>query len=701
MSQLPATAPNILDALPFSITSLQEYNHQEYYHQAVETKAVSVTTQPDPWKQLRVVHYVDDYILRYALHAAVFVLEAEDKNGAFNGGPVTDAILALLQLSIQISVEEGMQDAKWLIVCAFLWTSWQRSLMIYLWSCMVWQLDGFNYESSHFLYCRGLNIIPEIYMSRSRQQLEELRRTPYLCGWAFRSLQNDRANIAMDLRYFHELYHTQFGERPPTCNEGPTQCDGSSSQDCKRFKNTGAPGARNQSMHDHKCEGSCQRLFWSRESFMSVSGARAVDIATTDSDGLRYCKVSERTLTVSHVWSHGQGGRPDNISPEGTGFNLCLHRRYADLATSLGCESYWMDTPCIPSEKDLRWECVAQITSIFATSGKTVICDRDIMAIDVSNPTIQGYESVLATLLVSDWGIRAWTLLEAMRGRHGLFLLCRHNRLVNLHQLLKSVHDNGRIDLVNLCLARDYLFPPMAMSGFELFPGYPITSEADQEIEDGFVNIGEAAALLSHRHATRDGDDLLIWSLLIGDIEDVSPIAMWERQVGKQIATGSLISSAQRIQGHPGLGWAPFSPTALQRIDEQSANSKTYPAYDGGETSEGLITLEGLRAKWLTFTFLNVTASNVDEGEMRCTSLPELCVDIAAQRLHGYKWGALLQAMPRQGPRNIPVSYRDSLGCVVVVCGSLDQAVWEWKGIYEWDSNVALPPFMIKEILLS
>ena len=258
-----------------------------------------------------------------------------------------------------------------------------------------------------------------------------------------------------------------------------------------------------------------------------------------------------------------------------------------------------------------------------------------------------------------------------------------------------------RIDLINLCLARDYLFPPMVSSDFELFPGHPIIVEGDQEIEEGFVNIGEAAALLSHRHATRYGDDLLIWSLLIGDIEDVSPISMWERQVGKRIATGSLISSAQRIQGHPGLGWAPFSPTALRRIDDQSANPKAYPAYDGGETSEGLITPEGLRAKWLTFTFSIVTASNIDEGEMQYTKLPEPCVDIAAQRLHGYSWGALLQAMPRQGPRNIPVSYRDSLGWVVVVCGSLDKAVWEWKGIYEWDANIALPPFTIKEILLS
>ncbi len=257
------------------------------------------------------------------------------------------------------------------------------------------------------------------------------------------------------------------------------------------------------------------------------------------------------------------------------------------------------------------------------------------------------------------------------------------------------------MDLINLFLARDYLFPPMAISGFELFPGRPVTGEVEREIEEGFVNIGEAAALLSHRHATRDGDDLLIWSLLIGDIEDDSPIAMWERQVGKRIPTGSLISSAQRIKGHPGLGWAPFSPTALQRIDEQSTNLKVYPAHNGGETYDGLITTEGLRAKWLIYEFPNVTASTVDEGDFQDSSLPGPCMDIAAQRLRGYKGGALLQTMPRKGPRNIPVSYRESLGWLVVVCGLLDNSVWEWKGVYEWDANIALPPFTIKEILIT
>ncbi|KAI4112703.1 MAG: hypothetical protein LQ345_006185 [Seirophora villosa] len=479
------------------------------------------------------------------------------------------------------------------------------------------------------------------------------------------------------------------------CNPGPTQCTGNSSQDCKRFKNS---EVRNQSMHDFTCEGSCKRLFWSRESFVGVrGGARAVDIACSDNQTLRYRKVAEDTLTISHVWSHGQGGRPDIAGPEGTGFNLCLHRRYADLAIALGCESYWMDTSCIPSEKELRWECISQINSVFATSPKTLICDRDIMTIDIADPTMTAYESILAALLVCDWGVRAWTLLEAMRGRSGLYILCLHNRVISLRELLKSVHAGGRIDLVTFFLGREYLFPPMAIANTELF-GEIVTSEIEQEIEDGFVSMGEAAALLSHRHATRDGDDLLIWSLLIGDLEDQSPVEMWKRQVGKRIPTGSLISSAQRVQDHPGLSWAPYRPTALQAT---SNNSKVYPAYDGSETGQGLITEEGLRAKWLVH-HLPDRATFIPPGRkgMQVSGPASSYHEIAKWYLEGFRWGALLQAMPRRGPRNIPSRYRGVVGHVVVVCGSHDGAFWEWKGIYEWSAEISLPSFAIEEMLI-
>lgn len=691
LTQLPATAPDILDALPFNIDPLHDYGKPFVEGESTRSNA-SADAPVSNWERLRVVHYVGDYILRHALHTALFKLEPKIRPLPIP--EVIDSVLLLLHLSIQLSAEEHAQDGKWLIVCAFLWTTWQRSITIHLWTCLSEQLSGFDYMSSK-LQREGLGLIPTIFASRNQQLLEELRRIPYLCGWSFQSLQKDRANVAMDLRYFHKLYRAQFGERRAICSHNASQCDGRSSLGCRRFKDT---RAENQSMHDFRCQAPCRRLFWSRDSFTNILGPRAVDIVNTSPGIIRYCKVSESTLTVSHVWSHGQGGRPDNVGSEGSGFNLCLHRRYTELARSLGCNSYWMDTSCIPSETELRRECISQITAIFASSGKTVICDRDIMTIDISGSTMVAYESVLATLLVCDWGIRAWTLLEAIRGRRGLFVLCRHNKLINLHELLKLVHNDGRMDLVNLCLARDYLFPPPDISAFEFFD-IPV-ADVERETAAGFVDIGTAIALLSHRHATRDGDDLLIWSLLIGDIEDESPIAMWRRQVGKTIQTGSLVSSAQRVQGHPGLGWAPFTPTAMRRSSEQNTDSGVYPARADMSIS-GLITTEGLRAMWLIHVFPVVMAASVDQRTMRGHGPPEPFVGIAEQYLRGYKWGALLQKMKRpKGPVSNPITYHTSLGRIVVVCGSHDESVWEWKGIYDWDASIALPPFERREILI-
>lgn len=662
-------------------------------HSAIEAHHDTLTGSN--WCMLQATHYVDDIVLRCALS------NADQDFGRSRGGvheEMLDSILALLHLSLKISAESGVQDPKWLIVHVFLWTSWQRCLMMYMWWMMAGHLEGYNYGNNHGLARRRIQSIPQIYKVLSQQQNNLLHHTPYLCGWSLRSLRNDRASILMDFRYFHKLYHLNHGERPPICNPGPTQCSGSSSQDCKRFKNT---EVKNQSMHDHKCTGSCPKLFWSRESFVNVLGPRAVDIRLTDK-ALRYCPVTDDTLTISHVWSHGQGGRPDDTGAEGTGFNLCLHRRYADLAVSLGCRSYWMDTPCIPSERELRWECISQITSVFATSAKTLICDRDLMTIDISIPTIAVYESLLATLLVCDWGVRAWTLLEAMRGRSGLFVLCQNNIPISLQDLLKSVHARGRIDIVTLFLGRDYLFPPDADNNIALFEGQEPIRVVEQEIEDGFLSIGEAASMLSHRHATRDGDDLLIWSLLIGDLEDRSPVEMWKRQVGKEIPTGSLISSAQRVQGHRGLGWAPYLPTVLQHLHTSTKASKAYPAFDGIETRGGTVTKEGLHAKWLTHEFpVDFGSTNPVRVEMEIPNFSRSTIaKIADEYLCGYQWGVLLQAMPCKGPRYVPALYRGALGIVVVVCGSRDKVAWEWKGIYEWDISHPLPAFAIQEVLL-
>ncbi len=621
--------------------------------------------------------------------------------GLFNKRRYLDATAALLELAFQLSSEPGTADREqsWVIVKAFLWTSWQRALMVCFWDL------GYGITNSRSLAVRGVTSFPELFAQRTLQQSEDRKNAPYLCSWAYELLRTDRACIAMDFRRFHQCYGGLFGDRPARCNDGQQQCDGRSPENCQRFK--GAT-VLDQSAHDWKCQMDCKRLYWDKVSFLNVSGAKAVCLDSTDDRQLRYCEASNKTLAISHVWSHGQGGRPDT-----TGFNACLHHRYADLAIFFNCDSYWMDTPCIPSEKKLRAECIDNINKIFTESKVTLVCDRDIMTIDISNLTIRLRESLLATVLVCDWNIRAWTLLEAMRGRHNIHLLCKRNEVICVQETLKAVHEEGRIDLAILFLTTQHLKPLPPPGDWELFPGMgSVATDEDRMMEMGFVSVGEAGSLLSHRHASRDEDDIVIWSLLVNEKAIKNAAQIWKGQLGAKINTGFLLSSTPRIQGYKGLSWAPCSPTLRLPPDAGSrvrlmvgkmgsTREKVYLAYEGADTRSGVITSEGLQAKWLVHIFPTSPADHVASCPADGAACLRGIVKITSRYLQNYSWGALLRPCASPGPPYIPAQYRgNAQGPLLATCGSNDERCWEWSGVYEWLISDPLPEFRVEDILL-
>ncbi|EXJ94463.1 hypothetical protein A1O1_02859 [Capronia coronata CBS 617.96] len=486
-------------------------------------------------------------VLRLVLCIAQSDLSRQYGPGSLIG--LLNATIRVLRTSLDIVTEQRAKDQETTIVSAFLWTSWSRILLLRLRAVAGMQLQGFDYNFRGLSSIRFLDVVPEIAECRKRIQHKELQATPYLCAWAYRNLTNDRACISTDLRRFHQLYHACFGARQAVCNPGSTQCDGWSSVACGRFEHT---PVTNQSCHEPGCPGDCRRLFWIRESFVSISGPKAVDIMATDATGLPYY------------------------------------------------------TAAIPSENDLRWDCIANITRIFSVSDTTLVCDRDIMTIDISDHTVDICEKLLAALLVCDWNMRAWTLLEAMRGRNALYLLCRDDMVISVRDALQTVYTSGRIDMVIPFMMRSYLLPPNDLTDMELFEGGgSVATEEDLQIAKGFISIGEAAVLLSHRHATRDDDDLLIWNLLAGDMETSDPADMWRRRIGKKISTEALVSSCPRLRGVPGFHWAPSRPTMPRRTHTSvlSSNGKEFPPFEGVDARDGYVTVDGLRAKWLTFEF--------------------------------------------------------------------------------------------------
>ncbi|KAK3395275.1 hypothetical protein B0H63DRAFT_462955 [Podospora didyma] len=237
-------------------------------------------------------------------------------------------------------------------------------------------------------------------------------------------------------------------------------------------------------------------------------------------------------MAISHVWSHGQGGRPEaNVRRLGLrsdysgGFNSCLHARYRVVAKKLGCDAYWMDTPCIPGDHQLRRDAIANINTVFSESLLTLICDQDIMTIDVSNLTIEVQESILATLMVCDWNMRAWTLLEAMRSRKNIQLLCKNDQTVSLMEILRNVCLRGDISIAIHYLTAQHLLPTFHPTNSVTFGSDLVyirrisreAAESDPEELMGMVSAQEAAFLLRYRHASREGDEVIIRDLLCAE----------------------------------------------------------------------------------------------------------------------------------------------------------------------------------------
>ncbi|KAH6681595.1 hypothetical protein B0J14DRAFT_557005 [Halenospora varia] len=217
----------------------------------------------------------------------------------------------------------------------------------------------------------------------------------------------------------------------------------------------------------------------------------------------QYAKISETTMAILHVWNHGQGGRPE------TGYNACLHERYSHIAIQSGYSSYWMDTPCIPSEHELRNQAIREINNVFTYSNMTLVCDKDIMKIDIKDLTIKIRESILAALLVCDWNTRSWALLEAIRADHNIHLLCKDNKIISLKENLDICNRDGSLDIANLFLTARHLIPRERTRIPDLNECNSSESDNDPEPFRKFA-IEEAAVLLSNRVASRPGDEIVI-----------------------------------------------------------------------------------------------------------------------------------------------------------------------------------------------
>jgi hypothetical protein len=446
-----------------------------------------------------------------------------------------------------------------------------------------------------------------------------------------------------------------------------------------------------QSLHDVGCRG-CKRLLWDKKSYLKVQGGRAVDVFCRSSS-VGYCNAGSGTIAISHVWSHGQGGRPD------TGINQCLHERYVKMAKDNNCTSYWIDTVCIPNDHDLRREAINHINDTFSQSKITLVCDRDLssLAAPSGDNDIAQAERLLVMLLVCDWNVRAWTLLEAVRGNHNIHMVCADNKLVSVRYIIQLILQRGSLDIAALALTAQHL----------------------REKSTAGLKVMDASAMLSHRYATRPGDDIVIWSLMCAiraSHISSSPEVFWKSKIGFFINTGYLMSTAPRLQGVKGFSWAPRTPIV------RSTNSllpNSYPS-DGSGSEVGKVVKDGLEAIWLCHQvededekkFSGSTTGNPDAilEHWRVTSGLNKCwLEVRRlQSLHARV--CLLVAKSQSVGRHFAAEDSNKDYTLVAVAfsdekvskyGNTYEDEWTWSGTHEWPSSITMPHFEWLNIALA
>lgn len=666
------------------------------------------------WETLHVASFVPRNLVRLVAFKVIDFHkgshEISEHQSILNGvGAIIDAVCAI---EVE-AVHRNQQIAyEWFVVRAFLWTFWQRlnTLIRYFQVQQHLHLGVTNGDGS-LGSLRHFSVRPGTNLAAFTAQLSRQGIPGNMCTWAFELIRSNPLCLGLDFQILHRRFTGAFRNIKARCQpNSDTPCEGLG-PNCLRYKGASIP---DQSAHDSVClyhSSEEPKLAWDEASYRRVRGARAVsvDAATNPSASLQYCSASDTTLAISHVWIHGQGGRPE------VGINHCLHQRYCRVAQQLGCDSYWMDTVSIPQNHDLRREAISQINTVFYRSRAVLVCDKDLMQVDVSNLTMPLREALMIAVLLCDWNVRAWTILEGFKGREKIHLLCKDDRTVNFKEMLQEVCREGRVDTVVFANLLPHILP---QSG----DGLP-QSKVSLRNNTPEIAIGVAGSWLSHRPASRRDDEIVIWSLLLGDTRPplYNAVAFWKAQ--SSIYTGYLLSSNPRLTD-AGLSWAPSTPYAMvQQPGSALTTGLIHRPMPRSETWPALIHEDGLWGAWYVyeFDFKYRDAKGILKSLRSSTPVCRSTVDLELESIRSRlqireKYAALLQPIQNSDTlipgklRRNDVIRSDQFGRLVAVCESDKKELkrkgrkdgyierhksyrWRWKGVYEWPENVPLPVF--------
>ncbi|KAI4215746.1 MAG: hypothetical protein LQ351_001733 [Letrouitia transgressa] len=614
------------------------------------------------WEDLLINNTSSLNIVRVAIYTSIHEMHLD---------PIHKLLTLLGELLTLASQQtSGPEQQGWFIVRTALWISWQRISMLYFFALVgaEGRLDnkwGFSQENR--LALRDFQPVAGQGIQYRFDYLDGVK-ADYMCSWAYEHLKLQPSCIGMDLRRLIQRFNSTWGQRSGRCRTG-------SSSSCVGRINllitkTAMGIAQNLcGMKAHIEEFEAQELYAS----LKLPPKVAFNTALSQPIPLQ-SRMSG--LTVKEA---GQRMELIDVSMRG------MRKLLAAMAVIL-IGGIRLAFPKIINYAARRFKVSTELLN---------------------------KETILATVLLSDWNTRAWTYLESMRGRNNLYLLCKNSYCIKFLDLIQDIWSEGCIDIAILSLTVRHMLPAGAIG------------------ENAYLE--PAGNMLSHRPASRKGDDLVIWSLLIGlDKSGTAQLPFgetdqnseefcfrfWQTFIGEWISPGFLMSSAPRLKT-PGFTWAPRTATCLP----EGADTWLKQAhFNGPPTRNVKITNQGIMGEWVwypfqTKEFLSLALSPYTSGI--ANRLKQIC----EEHLRGYSEGALIHPITEDmeafidpeteeldyGRGNVDfIGYQSrSGGTLVTILGrnemsSCQPLGWKWLCIYFWsDSTDYMPLRVIKDLLIS
>ena len=191
---------NRLPEIPLELSGLPNDLPSVYFSQPPESQR----SQARSWDDLRVASYMSSNVIRVAMCTIIHPWISKGRLSEF-----INHIAALLDSAAQASSAAKIHGTrcKWFIVRAFLWTSWQRTVMVYFSFLLALNLNSGvdDEQASRAVFLQSFAPVSGMSLQEMSKRYATLGKSHYMCAWAFELLRKNPVCMSMDFRRFHGL----------------------------------------------------------------------------------------------------------------------------------------------------------------------------------------------------------------------------------------------------------------------------------------------------------------------------------------------------------------------------------------------------------------------------------------------------------------------------------------------------------------